>query len=190
MIIQLRGTSGSGKTTAMRSILDSLFWDAQFVIDGRRKPSYYRSNGNSEVSTQVAILGHYESTCGGCDTFKNYSVLKEVITDASKESKLILMEGLMVSDDVLQTVEIHRSIFPIHRIYYLNTPIDVCIERVKGRRKAKGWDTAFNEKKLKNRHAQIERTRPRLEAAGITCRTCSADQAVKYMKDCIRRFVE
>jgi hypothetical protein len=179
MIIQLRGTSGSGKTTAMRQVIGvGPEWTARFS-EGRRKPVYY-------VRDQAAVMGHYSSPCGGCDTFKNYGQLKDALKSAAREVSLILMEGLMLSDDVLQTVEIHETIMPVHRIYYLNTPLDVCIERVKGRRVAKGKDTVFNEEKLKNRHAQIERTRPRLESAGIECRLISPSQAVRYLSEYLR----
>ena len=64
MIIQIRGTSGSGKTWAMRNTIKELSNDQNpmnpVYVKGRKKPLYY-SIGN------YFILGHYESTCGGCD---------------------------------------------------------------------------------------------------------------------------
>lgn len=177
--IQLRGTSGSGKTTAMRAFMGDLgSWEPRHVIEGRRKPSYYARG-------QIAVLGHYESPCGGCDTFKGYAQLQEVVRSTFESFPIVLMEGLMLSDDVLQTVKIHEQVAPV-RVLYLNTPIDTCIARVKKRRAEKGRDDVFNEEKLRNRQAQIDRTRPRLEAAGILCRTASADQVVRLLNTWIR----
>ncbi len=134
MLIQIRGTSGSGKTTIMRSIMQTLMWNPTYVLEGRRKPTYYVSCGDVEG---IAVLGHYESVCGGCDTFKGYSQLLTAVRHASACCPLVLMEGLMLSDDVLQTVKMHEECGPT-QCYYLVTPLPLCIERVKGRREAKG----------------------------------------------------
>lgn len=174
LIIQIRGTSGSGKTTAMRSFMGPLeSWNPRYVIEGRRKPSYYVCNG-------AAVLGHYDSPCGGCDTFKGYDQLQLVVREAAVLSPKIVMEGLMLSDDVRQTDRIHKEVGAVV-VFYLTTPLDVCIARVKGRRAEKGKDDVFNEEKLRNRAAQIERTRPRLEELGITCRRCSVSQVPRLL---------
>lgn len=189
MIIQLRGTSGSGKTTAMRRIMEELspVWQPVYS-EGRKKPAFYFISFGSR---NVSVLGHYESPCGGCDTFKNYTQLQDAVKCAAFGQSHVLMEGLMLSDDVQQTVKMFNSLeFNIRpesqfRVLYLTTDIELCIERVKQRRAAKGKDGIFNYNKLRNRHEQIMRTRPRLEAAGIYCRRASADQAPKLVLDWI-----
>jgi ABC-type dipeptide/oligopeptide/nickel transport system ATPase component len=56
VIIQLRGTSGSGKSTAMRRVMDSLGdWNAVYA-PGRKKPQLYYTAAGSEWG-RVAVLG-------------------------------------------------------------------------------------------------------------------------------------
>lgn len=178
MIIQLRGTSGSGKTTAMRHIMETVDWSAEYV-EGRKKPAYYVSMGY-DGCPPTAVLGHYENVCGGCDTFKNYDQLLHAARLGHRDRLFVLMEGLMISDDVRQTVELHNTLAEV-RCYFLVTPLDVCIANVKKRRAGRGQGPAFNEEKLRNRAAQIERTIPRLREAGIPCRHVSCDQAVRLV---------
>lgn len=171
MIIQLRGTSGTGKTTAMRKIMDSLGPELEEVYtDGRRKPAYYLGREST-----VAVLGHYENVCGGCDTFKNYEQLHAALRAAFSATGCVLMEGLMLSDDVLQTVKMHKEVANV-RCLYLHLDVETCIERVKQRRKERGQGEEFNFDKLRNRQAQIDRTRSRLEVEGILCRRAAPNQ--------------
>lgn len=177
MILQIRGTSGSGKTTLMREfmgLLPSEEWQERQAIEGRRKPSHY-------VNGVYAVLGHYESTCGGCDTFKGYEQLHVALTAALRECDHVVMEGLLLSDDVQQTLKMRDYITDIE-VYYLTTPIETCIAQVKKRRAEKGKDDVFNETKLRTRYEQIERTKPRLQEAGIFCRHCSYKQALPLIK--------
>lgn len=183
MIIQLRGTSGSGKTTAMRKFMQDAprgyhHWQSVFV-SGRRKPQFYH------LGDHVAVLGHYDSPCGGCDTFKGYEQLQAAVRVADSYAEYVVMEGLMLSDDVLQTAKMHTEVAPV-KVIYLTTDIELCIERVKQRRAARGKDGIFNYDKLRNRHEQIMRTRPRLEAAGIYCRRASANQTPQLVLDWLR----
>lgn len=190
MIIQLRGTSGSGKTTAMRKFMQDiprgLFQWEPVYISGRRKPQFYH------LGDHVAILGHYESICGGVDTFKNYKQFQLAVRRAGTFCEHVLMEGLMLSDDVQQTLCLFNSIEfsprPENqfRVIYITTDLLTCIDRVKSRRAAKGKGPEFNEKKLRDRHAQIERTRPRLEAAGIYCRRATDEQAVRLLLEWVK----
>lgn len=187
MICQLRGTSGSGKTTAMRKIMQDVprgmfQWEPLYVT-GRKKPQMYM------LADWLGVLGHYDSICGGCDTFKNYDQLQQAFERADVNCKHVLMEGLMLSDDVLQTIKMYENrneLADEFRVIYITTDLLTCIERVKSRRAAKGKGPTFNEKKLRDRHAQIERTRPRLEAVGIYCRRATDEQAVRLVQEWIK----
>ena len=73
MIIQVRGTSGSGKTWVMKSLLERLKPFKGVLVEGRKKPLFYVN------STSVAILGHYEAACGGCDNIGSAAAVAELI---------------------------------------------------------------------------------------------------------------
>lgn len=180
MIIQIRGTSGSGKTTAMRAIMSILSnlpnstqsplqWIPQYTI-GRQRPLYYFLQGKS-----VVVLGHYEISCGGCDTIGSVPDIFSVIRTLP-EFKVILCEGLLLSEDVRWSVN-GRDV----RALFLTTPSEECLRRVSLRQEERGHqpkDPARVRRKLLARVDTIERARLRLVQAGIVCRRVPVEQAV------------
>lgn len=181
MIIQIRGTSGSGKTTAMRQVMENLGELKPVFSPPRKRPLYYRSVS----SPLIYILGNYgEAACGGCDTIGSARIVYGVIETLKREEPagVILAEGLLLSEDVRWTSKLLGA-----KILFLTTPIEKCLERIRKRRKEAGNDKPLNEANTINRVATIERARLRLLDAGIDCRRCSSDQApdlvMKYIKE-------
>lgn len=176
MIIQVRGTGGSGKTWVIRQVLDRLRKEKtveEVYVDGRRKPLYYKTGA-------VYILGHYEAACGGCDNVGSsvdvYNLTKQILDDDPEA--LILCEGLLLGEDVVWT-----SKLPDVQVYYLNTPFDRCIQQIESRRKASNRaQKPLNTEKVKTRGRSIERSRGRLEALGVYCRGASPKQAVRLIR--------
>lgn len=193
MIIQIRGTSGSGKTTAMRAIMEALPKltknpiEPQYV-EGRRNPLYYTDGGC------VSILGSYESTCGGVDTIHGYEQLQKLVKERVEDGGHVLMEGLLLSEDSKQTIQmshIWREIgreegFAELRVIYLTTPLETCLERIRGRREKKGNDKPLNVENTTRRVGVIERSRVRLEEAGILCRSASDNQTPRLVLNWLR----
>lgn len=165
-VIQIRGTSGSGKTYAMKQILAQFAGTSHFV-KGRKKPLYYRS-GN------WAILGHYESNCGGCDNIGSARTVYDLIQ--SLKPLNILCEGLLLSEDVL-----HSSKLPDLKILFLTTPLETCLEQIKQRRLSVGNEKPLNPKNTANRVATIERARIRLIETGAFCRRVTVPQAIQQV---------
>jgi uridine kinase len=166
MIIQIRGTSGSGKTTVMRKVMEGFSWTPQYA-DNRRKPLYYTCG-------EMAVLGHYDATCGGCDNVGSarqvFDVLKAI------EQPIILCEGLLLSEDVKWATQMEDL-----RVIFLTTSLDECLRRVRARREAAGNEKPFNEYNTTNRVGVIERARERLIAAGILCRRASVEQSPRII---------
>lgn len=166
MIIQLRGTSGSGKTTAMREIIKGIApldqWES-LSIPKRKKPIGYRydlPNG-----TTVGLLGHYESTCGGCDNVGGGKACYPHYIDwvQIQGFDVILSEGLLLSEDVKWTSEL--VLMMDVRIIYLMTDVEECIRRIKQRRKEAGNDKPLNESNTRNRVRVIKRSIERFRAS-------------------------
>ena len=65
-VINLRGTSSAGKRTLARSIMAAYSRQEPVYRPGRRRPVAVacRSDGRCPL----AVLGHYDTACGGCDT--------------------------------------------------------------------------------------------------------------------------
>lgn len=171
MIIQLRGTSGSGKSTAMRKVM-GLMGDWQAVtVPGRKRPLYYYSCSDWP---DTVVLGHYESACGGCDTIGSARAVWELTSKlrAERPGVHLLQEGLLLSEDVKWT-----SNMPGVSVLFLITPVEQCLEQIKKRREEAGNEKPLNPGNTTNRVAVIERARVKLLDAGVDCRRCSADQA-------------
>lgn len=169
MIIQVRGTSGSGKTWVMRQVM-KLYgpWEPFYVV-GRRKPYFYTNQSD------IAVLGHYESVCGGCDNIGSSPEIYEAIQYCP--AQVILCEGLLLGEDFNWTTKMEEP-----RVIFLHTPIPKCLEQIEQRRAEAGKDKTFDRIKVQTRHNSIDRCRERLESAGVECRRASSNQAVRIIQ--------
>jgi hypothetical protein len=163
MIIQIRGTSGSGKSTVMRKVMDLVgVWEPVYK-EGRKQPLYYTSNG-------IVVLGHYNSPCGGCDTIGSARAVFDLIK--SIDAKIIICEGLLLSEDVKWSSQLTDL-----RVIFLTTPLDQCLTWIAGRREKAGNDKPLNPSNTTNRVGVIERARMKLSLVGVQCSQCSAGKA-------------
>lgn len=169
MIIQIRGTSGSGKSTVMRKIMNRSEWQGVFV-EGRKKPLYYESVDPGLPS--VAVVGHYESPCGGGDTIGSAKAIYDLITTRLSSFRVILCEGLLLSEDVKWSSQL-----PDLKVLYLVTPLEQCLAQIKSRREGVGNDKPVNPKNTANRIEVIERSRVKLLELGVRCVRAAASQA-------------
>lgn len=176
MIIQIRGTSGSGKSTVMKQIMTTMGdWNGVYV-EGRKKPLYYISASDWP---STLVLGHYESPCGGCDTIGSAAAVYDLIQ--SLEGKVaythLLCEGLLLSEDTKWTKLLHAKHEVI--VAYLTTKPDDCLDRIKQRRKSVGNDKPLNPSNTLNRVGVIERSRIKLTEVGVPTYRLSSVQAPK-----------
>lgn len=180
IVIQIRGTSGSGKTTVMKQLMKNYRW-LEMRIDGRKKPLYYYHNKD------IAILGHYESVCGGCDNIGSAGKVYDVIQKI--DTAIVLCEGLLLSEDVKWTLKLREEghiVLPI----FLTTPPDECVARVIDRRKEAGNEKEFNTANTLNRVGVIERAYTKLKEAGFTVRKCKSPQAPLIVSALIQSHLE
>lgn len=177
MIIFIRGTSGSGKTTVVRKLMTELLSRrlGQFepkYNKGRGKPLWY----TLMLDPPLVILGHYESPCGGCDTIGSAAAVYDTIKLLPKTTNVI-GEGLLLSEDTKWTKVLAAEGYDVRSIY-LVTPVEKCIEQIKSRRASVGNEKPLNTKNTVNRVPVIERGRQKLdEVEGVTCRRASCDQS-------------
>lgn len=181
MIIQIRGTSGSGKTTVMRRVMAATAWEP-IVVEGRKQPLYYYAKGERTALSGVVVLGHYNSACGGCDTIgsaRKVFELTSLVLDSGPVQ--VLQEGLLLSEDVKWTLQMPHPL-----VLFLNTPLETCLAQIGKRRAAAGNDEPVDPANTTNRVKTIERAKTKLEAAGVDCRWCSPAQAVRQILDLTR----
>lgn len=160
MIINIRGTSGSGKTTLVRG----LFAASTGVVaigDRANKPDAY-SLTIPDLQRPVFVVGSYENTCGGCDTIKTQDEICNRVRALAPNGHVIF-EGLLLSTLWSRYAALDREMTSQGYIYvwgFLNTPLSVCIERVKHRRDEAGrTDKPFDPSKTEAKFNQIRNVR-------------------------------
>lgn len=174
-VVNLRGTSGSGKTTIVRHVLSRGSWE-KWKQDGKVL-GYY----NNEL--MWAVVGSYENTCGGCDGIKTQDETESRIKTLLSCGYSVLFEGLLISTLTSRWEKFAKNIDANMLFYYLDTPIEECIERVKQRRILAGNQKPFNTENTVNRVKAIETTRQKLTAAGCYCLKDSQKNIAKNLYD-------
>lgn len=136
MIFNIRGTSGSGKSTIIRKVMESFPLKTPTRIEGRKQPTGYWLG--SEADPRILYVpGHYETACGGCDTLPGYDVIFDLVRTTAKIGKHVLFEGLLVSEETKRTLDLHETVGPL-LVLHLQTDVLTCLESIKERRAARG----------------------------------------------------
>ena len=180
-LIQIRGTSGSGKSTAMRSVMGYLDNWISHYEPGRKKPLYYQL----KYPVNTLVLGHYESPCGGCDTIGSAPQVFSVCRSLGTKFKHVLCEGLLLSEDTKHILAYHREVSADVKILFLVTGQAECLTKIQKRRDMNGQTKPLDPTNTVNRIQVIERARRKLTAAGIHCRRASCSQAPRIIQSWI-----
>jgi thymidylate kinase len=152
-IIKIHGCSGSGKSTAVRSLMK----DKPMPIIGM--------NGKVEamrLGPDLFTLGSYEQACGGVDTIDSADTVIKLIEKYYVLGNIVF-EGLLQSTYYGRMGQ-HSVPYGDKYIYaFLDTPIDLCLERVIARRASSGRNNKFNPDLTRDKHKTIDAIRRKLE---------------------------
>jgi cytidylate kinase len=177
VIVNIRGTSGSGKTTVVRGLMSAASVEKVFADDtddalfGQSKHPDAYALTMPDVSPTVFVIGSYENTCGGCDAIpKQDEICERVRRYASRGH--VVMEGLLMSHLFGRYAALDRELQPTPYIWaFLDTPLDLCIERVKARRDARGVaKKEFNPHNTTAKWHDMRRVYAKCQAAGLDAR--------------------
>jgi ABC-type dipeptide/oligopeptide/nickel transport system ATPase component len=162
-IVNLRGTSGSGKTSVAKTFLDHLpntpLKDATGKVKG-----YHVDATAAGIAAPLFILGRYDTACGGCDTIATQQEAADLAVKAWSSGGHVLMEGLLASAVGIKGA-IPATLEPTGAAVYaiLDTPLHVCLERVKKRRDDRGETKPFNPANTEAKYKQVHRAKVLLE---------------------------
>ena len=164
-IVNVRGCNGSGKTYTVRRFLERLPHEK---LGGKpSRPLGYRVDASAwGISRPVFVVGSYENACGGADGINTQEEIADRIVKAHDLGH-VLVEGLLISKSsgkgvTAPVMRDHGAIFA-----FLDTPWDICLERVLNRRKLAGNEKPFDpEKTMRSAYAQSHRSYELLEEAG------------------------
>ncbi len=150
MIINIRGTSGTGKSTLVRDLMGLYGTRIPYYYDGRRQPIGYRlvhpiaafgrhpRGGPADEGScrPLTVVGHYETDCGGCDTINSQDLIFDLVRQYHSEGFDVVFEGLLISAEVNNTAALHQDGMPL-KVFAIELPIEECLRRVNERRRAK-----------------------------------------------------
>ena len=129
MIINLRGCYGSGKTTAVRTLMEGR---AVEIIEG----SKHRPEAYLLLEWNLAILGDYSGTktATGADSIKDIRGLEALVRRYARRYH-VFFEGAHISGMYGRWLRLSREAGSGQYLWlFLDTPYEVCWERVSQRR--------------------------------------------------------
>lgn len=177
MIVQIRGTSGAGKSHIVRAIM-AQFQDRQEVFrEGRKQPIYYiLGNG----IRPLVVPGHYNRPCGGCDTIKTNEETFGIVMDADAQGRDVLFEGIMAQDAALSWMEPLKD--RPHLIVGLTTPIEECLAGIQQRRDGRGDTRPLNPNNTVNRAKSQDRALAKLAGLGFNVERLGREEALRRIQ--------
>lgn len=188
MIINLRGPNGSGKSTVAYGLIAK---GEKSNLEEVELASYTTPGGAERVVTgywihplDLIVIGPYRTACGGCDAIKTQSLVKESVIIAAAAAKHVFFEGVIVSTLFRGYQELSIALkarkvcmystldrkpvksgsgkFGPMIWAYLDTPLEVCLDRIQQRNGGK----PINEQLVADKVRSIAATRTKAEAAG------------------------
>ena len=192
LIINVRGTSGSGKTHLTREWMKQFdsnpIWESRAVSRRPKVLGYnaekFHKDGRHE---QWFVIGSYENVCGGCDTIKTQQEIIDRVGWAISQGYNVWLEGLILST-IYGLVGAYSEEYADRWLFaYLNTPVDVCVERVIERRRVAGNIKPFDTENTVKRHATIQRNRAIVEEKGREAVTVDYLRPLASINNIIRK---
>lgn len=144
-VIKIHGCSGAGKTTAVRELLthsENIFGQYTVIANSAKKIEAYQI-GIQHVERPIFIIGSYQNNCGGVDTITDVQDVMDLV-DKYADQGHVVYEGLLQSTYYGRMGEWSRKWGDNFIYAFLDTPKEVCVERVIARREANGTKTKFN----------------------------------------------
>lgn len=134
MIVNLRGSSGAGKSYVTRELLKKYPPEAKRQVAGLFSKKKARVVAN-ELPGNLTVLGNYEYyQMGGLDGYKPWPSVKELITRYANARKFLVYEGLLLGQQRGLHVELGRQLGPENVILaVLDTPFEECLRRIYAR---------------------------------------------------------
>lgn len=182
--INIRGTSGSGKSHIVHHFLDT--WSScrePVYQEGRKAPIGYlvKRSGRRDVF----VAGSYETKCGGCDGISGHGALDTIYDIVEQQVTVhhrhVLFEGLIVCSDFKRSHALAKHGFPIE-IVMLNTSLEKCKENIDDRRRSKGDEPLGDHRNTEAKFIGNQRSVPRFRAAGVDIKEMSVEETIDHLE--------
>lgn len=193
--INISGTGGSGKSTLARRVMELYPVPDPTMVEGRKRRMGTRLFTSIEEPARLYVPGHYDTACGGCDTIKTVDEVYRQVREQLEKGTSVLFEGIMVQDDVTRAValdkllkqrrdggETYRDGGQLY-VIRLSTPVETCLERIRGRRAAAGNEKPLSEKNTRGRYESQLRRCQRLKDAGVAVEVLDCEAAFNRIRE-------
>lgn len=186
LIINLRGTSGSGKTTVVRKLMETA--PSQPVVRSG-KVIGMTTAPSRHWRQPLFFIGRYNNVCGGMDTVPTQA-------DCATEVHRLYDHGHVVCEGLLASGVGPKATLPAACIaaagpnawfLCLDTPLEVCLERVQRRRDERGDDRPFNPANTQAKWEQTRRAYELLEEGGANVRWLPYETAYEKVLKMLER---
>jgi hypothetical protein len=162
MIINVRGTHGSGKSTIVRKVMS--YYDRIHEIrkQGRTRPFAYELNS---ANHNLYVPGHYETPCGGCDSIGLVNDYYEKIALYAKNNWDVLFEGILAQHSGPNTRKLIATFK--YCICVINVSIEEATQAVNERRQLRGNFKPFDPRNVIKEHEDVIRKAKQLKEIGV-----------------------
>ena len=187
MLIQLRGTSGSGKSFIVNKLMDK----------HKFKPVYEKGEimGYLCKDLNLFIVGKYTTACGGCDSIPTQDEICRRVRLGLKKGWNVLFEGLICSHIAERYAKLYKACMkrniPVAYIF-LNTPLEKCRQNI-NKRRAKAGKPPVTAKNTEKDDTSTHRSRENMLNMGVSdsdMPVLSAKQAYQYILNSITKDTE
>lgn len=174
MIVNIRGTNGSGKSTIVKTFLQRKPHTEIFGALGPRRPEAYKVRLPGKW---LYAIGPYHSATGGVDALGLGAA--ELVALLEKYRKLghVIFEGVVISTYFGAVGEWLLKHKDEVRVVFLGTPLDVCLNSISSRDSAKRGT-----KNVATKIRAIDRVRARMVADGIPTEVLFRDEAFQVIE--------
>lgn len=172
-IIQIAGTSGSGKSHLMRSFLDLLETKKlvkPVVQTGRASPVGYEARG-------IFIPGSYVTPTGGCDTIKDISQVFSIVREHYDTGNNVVFEGLFCMNQT-RAPQLAAQVGKDYHVLQLTTPLAVCMESINTRRAERGAGKLVNKKNTEDNYRRAVNFCATMREAGARVHKVSREEGL------------
>lgn len=174
MIINLRGTNGSGKSTVARAFPGE---EIALVAFETKVGKLRHVIGTYSREHDLLVVGSYRTECGGCDGIPTQDLVCTAVTEAVDLAKHVLFEGVIVSTIYERYQKLSLRLRGMTWAY-LDTPIELCLARIA----ARNGDKPIKEELVRNKVGAIESTQRRALVAGERVEIVDHTRAVEMVK--------
>ena len=189
-VVAIKGTNGSGKSSVVRALLAHL--GKQAILRVNSKEAGYRCRYEDG---SLFVLGKYKTACGGLDSSFSYGGAADdllLCIDKLAPRGHVCCEGVIAI-----TSYGHKRMTRFadklkrkgHRMIFANidTPVELCIERVEQRRMEAGNLKPFDPAKLRDKYESVLKSQEQLRQAGYDARILPHEEPLQTL---LRWFAE